>query len=172
MELSLPTEKLKKIRAESWKLLGEGLISCCALSRLIGKMNTANLVILPAPLFYRYLQMDLTEALGKADQEYETHLYLLSDSKEELAWWDTQMVRWNGKLYCRRSQIWSSTQTPRPRVGERLGSDMGGPWSVEAHQLPRASSSHIGCESVHKEQDEIVGSTQAGQYLTSTIREV
>ena len=50
---------LKNIRAESRKLLREGLISGRALSRLIGKMNAANKVIPLAPLFYRYLQMDL-----------------------------------------------------------------------------------------------------------------
>ena len=60
MELSLPTEKLRKIRAESRKLMGEGLVSAHTLSRLIGKMNAANQVIPPAPLFYRSLQVDLT----------------------------------------------------------------------------------------------------------------
>ena len=84
MELSLPTGKLKKIRVESRKLLEEGLISGRALSRLIGKMNAAHLVIPPAPLFYRSLQMDLTEALRKADQNYDTRLYLSENSKEEL----------------------------------------------------------------------------------------
>lgn len=39
MELSLPTEKLKKIRAESRKLLGEGLISGRALSRLCERLR-------------------------------------------------------------------------------------------------------------------------------------
>ena len=37
MELSLPAEKLKKIRAESRKLLGEERVTARALSRLIGK---------------------------------------------------------------------------------------------------------------------------------------
>ena len=54
MELSLPSEKLKKIRAESRKLLGAGQVSARALSRLIGKMSAANQVIPPAPLFYRW----------------------------------------------------------------------------------------------------------------------
>ena len=103
MELSLPTEKLKKIRAspdDSRKLPGEGLnrlIAGRSFSRLIGKINAANQVIPPAPLFYRRLQMDLTEALRKANQNYDTRLRLSEDRKEELVWWDTQMVRWNGK---------------------------------------------------------------------------
>ena len=97
MELSLPSEKLKKIRAESRKLLGAGQVSARALSRLIGKMSAANQVIPPAPLFYRYLQMDLSAALRAGCQNYETTLQLSQDSKEELVWWDTQMAKWNGK---------------------------------------------------------------------------
>lgn len=102
MELSLPAEKLKKILAESRKLLGAGPVTCCALSRLIGKMNAASPVILPAPLFYIYLHMDLSEALRSVDQNYDACIYLSEDSKEELAWWDTQMVRWNRKTILTR----------------------------------------------------------------------
>ena len=84
MELSLPAAKMKKIRAESRKLLNAGQISARALSKLISKMNTANQVIPPAPLFYRHLQMDLTMALRAADQDYETILTLSPESREEL----------------------------------------------------------------------------------------
>ena len=50
-----------------------------------------------APLFYRCLQMDLSEALGKSGQDHDTRLRLLEDSKEELTWWNMKMARWNGK---------------------------------------------------------------------------
>ena len=53
MELSLQTQKMKKIRAESQQLLGVEHVTCHALLRLIGKMNATNQVIPPAPLFYR-----------------------------------------------------------------------------------------------------------------------
>ena len=97
MELSLPAVKLKKILAESQKLLEAGKVSACILLRLIGKMNAADQVIPPAPLFYRNLQMDLTAALRASDQDYESSLTLSLDSKGELAWWDTRMSKWNGK---------------------------------------------------------------------------
>ena len=70
-------------------------VSARALSRLIGKMNA---MIPPAPLFYRNLQMDLAAALRGADQDYETILELFPDSREELIWWDTQMIKWNGRM--------------------------------------------------------------------------
>ena len=60
-------------------------------------MNARNQVIPPAPLFYRHLQMDLSAALRSAAQDYEIQLRLSPDGREELTWWDTQMVRWNGR---------------------------------------------------------------------------
>uniref|UniRef100_A0A1X7VXA7 Uncharacterized protein n=1 Tax=Amphimedon queenslandica TaxID=400682 RepID=A0A1X7VXA7_AMPQE len=60
-------------------------------------MNATNQVIPPAPLFYRSLQMNLTEALRDASQDFEAELTLSTDSWEELIWWDTQMLKWNGK---------------------------------------------------------------------------
>ena len=97
MELSLPTQKIIKIRAESRQLLEAEHVTCRALSRLIGKMNATNQVIPPAPLFYRSLQIDLASALRKGNQDYETILAISPDSREELIWWDTQMIKWNGR---------------------------------------------------------------------------
>ena len=51
MELSLPTQKIEKIRVESRQQLEAEHVTCRALSRLIGKMNATNQVIPPAPLF-------------------------------------------------------------------------------------------------------------------------
>ena len=89
--------RLKKIRAESRKLLEARQVSTLTLLRLIGRMNAENQVIPPAPLFYRHLQMDLTAALRASDQDYESSLSLSLDSKEELVWWDTRMSKWNRK---------------------------------------------------------------------------
>ena len=97
MELSLPPEKLKKIRAEAQKLLGADPIPDRLLARLVGKMNATKEVIPPAPLFFRHLQRDLSAALHAAEQDYETEVRLSPGSGEELTWWDTHMVRWNGR---------------------------------------------------------------------------
>ena len=91
MELSLPTQKIKKIWAESRQLLEAEHVTC-ALSRLIGTMNATNQVI-PLPHFYRSLQIDLASALRRGNQDYKTSLALCPDSREELIWWDTQMIK-------------------------------------------------------------------------------
>ena len=56
MVLSLPAQRIKKIRAESRQILEAELVTARTLSRLIGKMNATNQVIPPAPLFCRSLQ--------------------------------------------------------------------------------------------------------------------
>ena len=71
--------------------------SAHAIARLVGKMNATSCVIPPAPLFYRHLQMALSEALNINSQCYETQVSLSPYSREELKWWDNHMVKWNGK---------------------------------------------------------------------------
>uniref|UniRef100_A0A1X7VT49 Uncharacterized protein n=1 Tax=Amphimedon queenslandica TaxID=400682 RepID=A0A1X7VT49_AMPQE len=61
-------------------------------------MNATNQVTPPAPLFYRSLQIDLASALRDGNQAYyETTLALFPNSREELIWWDTEIINWNGK---------------------------------------------------------------------------
>ena len=55
MELNLPLQKMKKIRAEARRKGKEKIVSARILARLIGKMNTTSHVIPPAPLFYQHL---------------------------------------------------------------------------------------------------------------------
>ena len=71
MELRLPGDKMKSIRAEARKLVREELVSARALSRLLGKMNATTLVIPPAPLFFRQLQRVLSETLNQNAQDYD-----------------------------------------------------------------------------------------------------
>ena len=137
MELTLPPKKLKKIRAESRKMLGEAeQVSARALSRLIGKMNATNQVIPPAPLFYRNLQMDLTAALRLADQDYKMTFSLSPDSKEELTWWDDQIVGWNGKsmLSTEPEFVIESDASNQGWGASCQGTSTGGPWSPQERE--------------------------------------
>ena len=84
-------EKLKKIRDEPGRVLREESISARTLSGLLGKMNAAAQVIPPPPLFYRHLEMILTQALNSSSQSYETKIALSQDCIEELSWWITNM---------------------------------------------------------------------------------
>ena len=141
MELSLPAQKIKKIRAESRQLLEAERVTARALSRLIGKMNATNPVIPPAPLFYRNLQMDLATALRGADQDYETLLVLSPDSRKELTWWDTQMITWNGRteLITEPSLTIELDASTQGWGASHQGTSTGGPWS------PQEKEWHINC---------------------------
>ena len=138
MELRLPPEKFKKIRAVSRKLLEAGQVSACALSRLIG---AANQVIPQALLFYRHLQMDLARALRTSDQDYDSTLTLSLDSREELLWWDNQMIKWNGKtiLTTEPDLIIESDASNQGCGASCQGTNTGGPWSTQE------KTRHINC---------------------------
>ena len=141
MELTLPPKKLKKIRAESRKMLREvEQVSAHALSRLIGKMNATNQVIPPAPLFYRNLQMDLshseTSGSGLQDdlvsfpqQQRGTDMVGQPDSQVE---WQVNAL--GGAQVCHR------VGRLEPGLGSILpGHQYGGPWS------PQEREWHINC---------------------------
>ena len=133
MELSLPAQKIKKIRAECRQLLEAERVSACALSRLIGKMNATKPVFSPAPLFYRNLQIDLAAALRGADQDYETILELSPDSQEELIWCNTQMIKWNGRtvISTEPNLTMESDASTQGWGASSQGISTGGPWSLQ-----------------------------------------
>ena len=116
-------------------------MTCRALSRLIGKMNATNQVIPPAPLFYRSLQIDLASALRKGNQDYETYLVLSPDSREELIWWDTQMINWNGRtvLTIEPDLTIESDASTQGWGASHQSTSTGGPWS------PLEKEWHINC---------------------------
>ena len=93
----IETPSVKKIRAEARSMATTEHTSARAIARLVGKMNATSRVIPPAPLFYRHLQMALSETLNSNSQCYETQVSLSPYSREELKWWDNHMVKWNGK---------------------------------------------------------------------------
>ena len=97
MDLSVPGEKIKKIRTEAWKLRAMHHPSAREVSRLIGKMNAVAQAIPPALLFYRSLQRDLRSALERGSQNYEEICSLSQMSREELDWWINHLESWNGK---------------------------------------------------------------------------
>ena len=84
LELRLPLSKMKKIRAEAWKLGKSQTALTQALARLLGKMNATSSVIPPAPLFSRHLQMSLTQALYSSNQSYDAQVPISLEGKEEL----------------------------------------------------------------------------------------
>ena len=131
--MSLPPLKIKQIQAESQKLLEAGQISTRVLSRLVGKMSAASQVIPPAPLFYRSLQIDLKAALRTSDQDYESLLVLGPESRDELIWWDSQMIKWNGRtVLTTEPDLTIESDASKQGWGASCqGNNTGGRWSAE-----------------------------------------
>ena len=82
----------------------------------------------PSPLFYRHLQMTLSQILLQSAQDYDTPLYLTRECKGELAWWDNYMVRWNGKTMLKR-EIDLTIDSDASRLGWRQPASTKG-WEV------------------------------------------
>ena len=141
MKLSLPTQKIKKIWEESRQLLEAEQVTCRTLSRLIGKMNATNQVIPSALLFYRSLQIDLASALRRWNKDYKTSLALSPDSREELIWWDTQIIKWNGStvLTTEPNLTIESNASTQGWGASHQSTSTGGPWS------PQEKKWHINC---------------------------
>ena len=94
------------------------------------------------PLFLRHLQMDLAAALRSAAQDYETQLSLSPASREELIWWDTQMVKWKGKLMLIKGQPDLTIDSNALNLGWGASCQdvsRGGPWSLQE------KTRHINC---------------------------
>ena len=65
MELRLSGQKIKKLRQEAAKIRDQAAMPTgWDVSHLLDKFNSVSQAILPAPLFCRALQRDLTAALG------------------------------------------------------------------------------------------------------------
>ena len=85
--------------------------------------------------------MDLAVALRQGNQDYETNLVLSPDSREELRWWDTQMVKWNGRMVLAlEPDLTIESDAPTQGWGaSHQGTSTGGPWS------PQEKEWHINC---------------------------
>lgn len=98
MELRLPGQKIKKLRQEAGKINNQ-LTPPTAheVSRLLGMFNAASQAVPPGPLFCRAIQRDLARALDSNRQYYDCPCHLSLAAKEELEWWNNQLMSWNGK---------------------------------------------------------------------------
>ena len=141
MRLKIPGGKIKKNRQEARGLLNPTAVSAREVSRIIGKMTAMSQGIPPAPLFYRCLQRDLSRALERGQQSYETACPLSHGVREELQWWITYLERWNGKsLLVHQPELTiESDASLRGWGAASRDVQTGGPWSPEEKQY------HINC---------------------------
>jgi len=128
LQLSLPGEKLHHIKMEVCQHLQRSQVMAHQFAQLIGKLHAASLAVLPAPLFYRSLQVDLQRALALANQNY--NMTLSSQTIEELTWWQEKLAQWNGKaLLCKQQTMVITSDTSLQSWGAVCnGTRTGGPW--------------------------------------------
>ena len=69
------------------------------LAKLVGKLTTTVLAVVPGPLFCRELQMLKTKGLLKSQQNYEARVTLTPKCKAELMWWAELLEHHNGQSF-------------------------------------------------------------------------
>ena len=85
--------------------------------------------------------MDLAAALRGADQDYETIIELSPNSREEMIWWDTQMIKWNSRtvISTEPNLTIESDASTQGWGASSQGISTGGPWSLQEKKW------HINC---------------------------
>ena len=96
MTLSLPTEKMKKIKKLCQTILRSDVTTVRQLSEIIGNLTASLQAVQQAPLHYRYLQMAKNQVL-KQGQNYDAQVVLSQASKEDLQWWINHLREFNGR---------------------------------------------------------------------------
>ena len=102
MSLSLNQEKLNRIISHCKEALSAHTSSIRDLASLIGKMSATIQAVLPAPLFYRHLQLDKIAAL-REHCNYESEVILSEESRNELQTWIQYLQVWNGRTIVQQS---------------------------------------------------------------------
>ena len=67
-----------------------------SLASLQGKMSSCLHAVPPAPTFYRAIQADIHQAIGKTNN-FSKKLILSSEAKSEIQWWIANVRQWNGR---------------------------------------------------------------------------
>ena len=140
LTLSLPKEKIKKAKKACQSILDNPLPSIHQLSQLLGYLTSTIQAVFPAPIHFRYLQIDKNKALN-ACQDYSATLQLSQNAKEELVWWRDNLEAWNGKaLVSGEPDLIIETDASRKGWGAScMGQTTGGRWSLQEQHL------HINC---------------------------
>ena len=91
MELSLPLEKISKLRKECRHMLNRSRVTGRSLAHLIGLMTSCLPAIRVAPLHYRSLQRLRTRTLHHHHMDYDYQTPLSTEAISDLSWWVTEL---------------------------------------------------------------------------------
>ena len=176
MELSLPAQKIKKIRAESRQILEAELVTARTLSRLIGKMNATNQVIPPAPVL-----QEPTNGPDNGSKESRPGLRDTSQSiprqsggtdlvghpNDKMEWQDSisNGARPDHRIRCFFPRLGSIL--PRHQHRGTLVSSGG----KVAHQLPRTASSDSSTKNLYEEHEGTISIVEDRQHNSSCLHQ-
>ena len=96
MTLSLPKDKILKIQEQCKEILSETLTSIRTLSKLINRLGSTAVAILPALLQYRALKHNQIQGILPKNF-LEEKVTLLYQVKRKLNWWIQNLNLYNGK---------------------------------------------------------------------------
>ena len=95
MTLKIPGKKVRDVRREASKLAHKGTCTIRQLSSFIGKAIAMTAAVFPARLKVQHLQAAKIQAL-KSGSSWEDSISLPPTATEELLWWRTHLLQWNG----------------------------------------------------------------------------
>ena len=96
MKLSLQQEKVEGIILQCQMMLSAKKVSIRDLMKLIGRLSSSAIAVLPAPLQYRAIQRQQIQELASS-QNYDSLVTLTEEVKEELDWWCQNLLLSNGR---------------------------------------------------------------------------
>ena len=96
IKVFLPEPKVLDLIESCQAILSMRSLTARSLASLQGKMSSCLHAVLPAPTFYRAIQADIHQAIGKANN-FSKKLILSSEAKSEIQWWMVNVRLWNGR---------------------------------------------------------------------------
>ena len=96
MKVFLPEPKVLDLIESCQAILSVTSLTARSLASLQGKMSSCLQEVLPALTFYRAIQADIHQAIGKTNN-FNKKLILSSEAKSEILWWIVNVHQWNGR---------------------------------------------------------------------------
>ncbi|KAJ1148938.1 hypothetical protein NDU88_001762 [Pleurodeles waltl] len=138
--LSLPFQKITKIKKELRIVLRRDKISLRQLARVVGLLSSSIQAIFPGPLHYRALQRLKNHHLRRG-MTYSERIALNSEARTEIQWWLDHMEAWNGRaIFGSSPDLVIESDASLQGWGARCGDlSFGGHWT------PQELNLHINC---------------------------
>ena len=96
--LSIPKDRIRKLKADIKRILKNGKVSARGLARVTGQIISMSKVFLPAKLLLRNLYRLLS-----SKSSWQDILSLDCHSAADLEWWLGALKGWNGKAFHKKS---------------------------------------------------------------------